>query len=124
MRVSLLILLFSLFLFSFNQAVSSSLTSYSTLASSVTYTLNLTFASRSIPASSQAIVLFSTNFNINSSTISSCVFLTNSGSSYSSAVTCTPTSNSSNTIITFTGIYTSTAAAQTSLSLKVPIFII
>ena len=124
MRVSLLILLFSLFLFSFNQAVSSSLTSYSTLASSVTYTLSLTFASRSIPASSQANVLFSTNFNINSSTISSCVFLTNSGSSYSSAVTCIPTSNSSNTIITFTGIYTSTAAAQTSLSLKVRIFII
>jgi len=104
---------------SIQASVTSTLSSYNTLASSVTYTLTLTFSSITIPASSQVNIIFSSNFNINSSTLSSCTYLTNSGSSYSPA-SCTPSTNTTNTIIIFTGIYNSIANSQTSLSVKVP----
>jgi hypothetical protein len=106
---------------SIQASVISTLSSYNTLASSVTYTLNLTFSSTLIPASSQPYITFSTNFNINSSTLSLCTFLTNSSNSYSPA-SCSTSTNTTNTIIIFTGIYNSNAASQTFLSVKVLFF--
>ena len=99
-------------------SVLSSLTSYYTLVNSVTYTLNLTFTSTSIPASSQAVLTLTSDYNINATSIQACNYLTNSGSAYALA-TCTPSSNSSNTIVTFSSIYPTTAPTQTSLSLTV-----
>ena len=122
MKVTLSSCLLVLLIASSVQAtLTSALSSYNTLASSVTYTLTLTFSSMNISAGSQVNICFSTNYNINSLASSSCTYLTNSGSSYSST-SCTPYINATNTTIIFTDIYNSTANLQTSLSVQVLFF--
>lgn len=101
-----------------------SLTSYSTLASAVTYTYNYTFIPTNIEATSQPIVFFSSNYNINPTDLKNCLFvLSNSAASYSSTA-CILSKNSTGNYLSFTDVYPSLLNSQTFLGLKVMIEII
>lgn len=95
-----------------------SLSNTLTLTSNVLYSLNMTFASITVPAASSILMQFTIHYTIDVSTLSNCKYSI-TGSTYTDT-TCTPAYNSQNNQyeITFPGIYPSTATAQSSLFLQ------
>lgn len=92
-----------------------------TLTSGVTYTMNITFPTNDISAGSKVAVQFGYRYNITSSTLSGCQYST-TGVSYnagSCSVQSFGSSTSTTYVITFDGIYLSTALSQSVLNLKV-----
>ena len=92
-----------------------------TLTDAVTYTMNITFPVNDIPANSKVAVQFGYRYSITASTLTGCQYST-VGGSYS-AGSCSVQSFGSSTsttyVITFDGIYPTTATSQSTLNLKV-----
>lgn len=95
-----------------------SLTNYSTLTPSVVYTMNYSFPSSTITTGSSIYLNFSSNFNINSSSLSDCFATTSSAGTFANAG-CTTTYTAPYYYVILTGIYPTTVPAQSFLSLKV-----
>ena len=89
-----------------------------TLVSSVSYTFNSTFSSRAISNGATVLITTSSNFNIDTSTLTNPLFATSLSASYQTT-TYSLTSNSSGNFITFSNLYPSTLSTENLLSLKV-----
>lgn len=92
-----------------------SLSNFNTLTPSVTYQLNLSFTTTTVPASSSPTVTLSNHYLL--STLTGCQYATSAADPYTST-TCSTISNSTGAYITPQNVYPSTANAQSFLALQ------